>query len=100
MEKILVRSPDDLRGPARRLPPCYGMDLATGVLVEEGMAVGIIAAQSHRRAGHAADHAHLPHRRRGHPHVEESEIKAKKAGVVKFDSHERRQQRRRASTSC
>ena len=25
---------------------CYGMDLATGALVEEGMAVGIIAAQS------------------------------------------------------
>ena len=25
---------------------CYGMDLATGTLVEEGMAVGIIAAQS------------------------------------------------------
>jgi DNA-directed RNA polymerase subunit beta' len=25
---------------------CYGMDLSTGSLVEEGMAVGIIAAQS------------------------------------------------------
>ncbi len=25
---------------------CYGMDLSTGTLVEEGMAVGIIAAQS------------------------------------------------------
>ena len=25
---------------------CYGMDLSTGKLVEEGMAVGIIAAQS------------------------------------------------------
>ena len=39
--------PDDLRG--RRWASascCYGMDLATGQLVEEGMAVGIIAAQS------------------------------------------------------
>ena len=39
--------PDDLRG--RRSASagcCYGMDLSTGSMVEEGMAVGIIAAQS------------------------------------------------------
>ena len=39
--------PDDLR--RRRWASagcCYGMDLSTGSLVEEGMAVGIIAAQS------------------------------------------------------
>ena len=36
----------DLRRPAGGLPPCYGMDMSTGSMVEEGMAVGIIAAQS------------------------------------------------------
>ena len=63
---------------------CYGMDLSTGSLVEQGMAVGIIAAQSIGEPGTqltmrtfhiggTAAHA-----------VEESEIRAKKPGVVKF----------------
>ncbi len=46
LEKIQVRSPmtcDASLGCCRR---CYGMDMSTGALVEEGMAVGIIAAQS------------------------------------------------------
>ncbi len=46
LEKIQVRSPmtcDADLGICRR---CYGMDMSTGSLVEEGMAVGIIAAQS------------------------------------------------------
>ncbi len=38
------------------------MDLSTGSMVEEGMAVGIIAAQIDRRAGHAAHDAYVPHR--------------------------------------
>ena len=36
----------DLRIEARRLPLCYGRNLATGRMVERGEAVGIIAAQS------------------------------------------------------
>ena len=63
---------------------CYGMDLSTGSLVEQGMAVGIIGAQSIGEPGTqltmrtfhiggTAAHA-----------VEESEIKAKKQGLVKF----------------
>ncbi len=46
LEKIQVRTPmtcDAALGVCRR---CYGMDMSTGSLVEEGMAVGIIAAQS------------------------------------------------------
>ena len=46
LEKIQVRSPmtcDAALGTCRN---CYGMDMSTGALVEEGMAVGIIAAQS------------------------------------------------------
>ena len=44
---------------------CYGMNLAIGEPVGEGEAVGIIAAQSIGEPGHPADHAYLPHRRRG-----------------------------------
>jgi DNA-directed RNA polymerase subunit beta' len=46
LEKIQVRSPmtcDAALGVCRL---CYGMDHSTGSMVEEGMAVGIIAAQS------------------------------------------------------
>ncbi len=46
LETIRVRSPltcESHRGVCSR---CYGVDMATGQLVEQGMAVGIIAAQS------------------------------------------------------
>jgi DNA-directed RNA polymerase subunit beta' len=46
IDKFRVRSPlacQATRGVCRL---CYGMDLATGKLVEEGVAVGVIAAQS------------------------------------------------------
>ncbi|MCB0919393.1 MAG: DNA-directed RNA polymerase subunit beta', partial [Actinobacteria bacterium] len=46
LEKIQVRSPMTCDAPLGICRRCYGMDLATGTLVEEGMAVGIIAAQS------------------------------------------------------
>src|SRR5438067_2844746 len=46
MDKIAVRSPMTCQAPLGVCRLCYGMDLATGALVEEGMAVGIIAAQS------------------------------------------------------
>src|SRR5262249_19612550 len=46
LDKILVRSPMTCQAPLGVCRLCYGMDLSTGALVEEGMAVGIIAAQS------------------------------------------------------
>lgn len=46
LDKILVRSPMTCQASLGVCRLCYGMDLATGNLVEEGMAVGIIAAQS------------------------------------------------------
>jgi DNA-directed RNA polymerase subunit beta' len=84
LDKILVRSPMTCQAPLGVCRLCYGMDLATGALVEEGMAVGIIAAQSIGEPGTqltmrtfhiggTAKHA-----------VEESEIRAKKAGNVRF----------------
>jgi len=46
LDKISVRSPMTCQAPLGVCRCCYGMDLATGALVEDGMAVGIIAAQS------------------------------------------------------
>lgn len=45
-DKIWVRSPLTCKTPVGICAKCYGMDLSTGRLVEQGMAVGIIAAQS------------------------------------------------------
>jgi DNA-directed RNA polymerase subunit beta' len=84
IEKIQVRSPmtcEAALGVCRR---CYGMDLATGQMVESGMAVGIIAAQSIGEPGtqltmrtfHIGGVA-----TRG---VEEKDVKAKREGKVKF----------------
>jgi len=46
LEAIRVRSPWTCESPLGVCAKCYGVDLSTGELVEEGMAVGIIAAQS------------------------------------------------------
>jgi len=46
LESIRVRSPMTCESPLGVCAKCYGLDLSTNRLVEEGMAVGIIAAQS------------------------------------------------------
>ena len=46
LEKIQVRSPMTCEADLGICRLCYGMDLSTGALVEEGLAAGIIAAQS------------------------------------------------------
>ena len=84
LEKIQVRSPmtcDATLGICRR---CYGMDLSTGSLVEEGMAVGIIAAQSIGEPGTQLTMRtfHIGGVATGE--VEKSDIKATKAGIVKY----------------
>jgi len=84
LDRIQVRSPMTCDASLGVCALCYGMDLSTGALVEEGMAVGIIAAQSIGEPGtqltmrtfHIGGAAsHL---------VEESEIRAKRAGQVKL----------------
>ena len=84
IEKIQVRSPMTCEASLGVCRRCYGMDLATGQLVEEGMAVGIIAAQSIGEPGtqltmrtfHIGGVA-----TRG---VEEKDVKSKREGKVKF----------------
>ncbi|MFW5840447.1 MAG: DNA-directed RNA polymerase subunit beta', partial [Planctomycetota bacterium] len=46
LETIRVRSPLTCESPLGVCAKCYGTDMSTGKLVEEGMAVGIIGAQS------------------------------------------------------
>jgi len=46
LDRIRVRSPLTCESPVGVCARCYGMDMSSGQLVERGMAVGIIAAQS------------------------------------------------------
>jgi len=84
LEKIQVRSPmtcDATLGVCRL---CYGMDLSTSMLVEEGMAVGIIAAQSIGEPGTQLTMRTFHIGGTAARAVEESEIRAKKEGIAKF----------------
>ena len=46
IDSVVVRSPLTCEQSLGVCSQCYGMDMSTGKIVEEGMAVGIIAAQS------------------------------------------------------
>jgi DNA-directed RNA polymerase subunit beta' len=84
LERIQVRSAltcDAALGVCRL---CYGMDLSTGSLVEEGMAVGIIAAQSIGEPGTQLTMRTFHIGGVGQRAVVENESKAKKEGVVQF----------------
>ena len=84
LEKIQVRSPMTCDAALGVCRTCYGMDLSTGALVEEGMAVGIIAAQSIGEPGTQLTMRtfHIGGVATGG--VEESDIKSKRAGFVSF----------------
>jgi len=83
LEKIQVRSPLTCEAPLGVCRLCYGMDLSTGSLVEEGMAVGIIAAQSIGEPGTQLTMRTFHIGGVGQRAIEESESKAKRAGTVK-----------------
>jgi DNA-directed RNA polymerase subunit beta' len=84
LEKIQVRSPMTCEAPLGICRSCYGMDLATGALVEDGMAVGIIAAQSIGEPGTQLTMRTFHIGGTVSTTVEDSETKAKKDGIVKF----------------
>ncbi|MCZ6697303.1 MAG: DNA-directed RNA polymerase subunit beta' [Planctomycetota bacterium] len=84
LETIRVRSPLTCDTPLGICARCYGVDMSVGHLVEEGMAVGIIAAQSIGEpgtqltmrtfhTGGVASHA-----------LVENEIKCTASGTVQF----------------
>jgi len=84
LERIQVRSPMTCDAPLGVCRRCYGMDLSTGTLVEEGMAVGIIAAQSIGEPGTQLTMRTFHIGGVASTDVEQNDIKAKKEGTVKY----------------
>jgi DNA-directed RNA polymerase subunit beta' len=85
IDKIQVRSPMTCQASLGICRLCYGMDLSTGALVEEGMAVGIIAAQSIGEPGTQLTMRTFHIGGVARRSVIENEIKAKKQGSVKLE---------------
>jgi DNA-directed RNA polymerase subunit beta' len=86
VDKIMVRSPMTCQAPLGVCRLCYGMDLATGNLVEEGMAVGIIAAQSIGEPGTQLTMRTFHIGGVAGRKLDESEIKSKKEGTIKLEN--------------
>ena len=84
LEKIQVRSPMTCEADLGVCRLCYGMDLSTGSMVEEGMAVGIIAAQSIGEPGTQLTMRTFHIGGVAGRDLEESETKSKKGGIVRF----------------
>ncbi|MCY2985619.1 MAG: DNA-directed RNA polymerase subunit beta' [Planctomycetota bacterium] len=84
LEKIQVRSPMTCDAPLGICRTCYGMDMSTGALVEEGMAVGIIAAQSIGEPGTQLTMRTFHRGGEAGTSLIDNDIKAKKGGIVKF----------------
>src|SRR5690606_29811967 len=84
LEKIQVRSAMTCDAPLGICRLCYGMDMSTGSLVEEGMAVGIIAAQSIGEPGTQLTMRTFHIGGVASGDVEKSDIKATKDGIVKY----------------
>jgi len=85
VDKIIVRSPMTCQAALGVCRCCYGMDLATGTLVEEGMAVGIIAAQSIGEPGTQLTMRTFHIGGVARRSVEESDIKSRKAGTIRLE---------------
>ena len=84
LEKIQVRSPMTCESQLGLCRLCYGMDLSTGSLVEEGLAGGIIAAQSIGEPGTQLTMRTFHIGGAAQTALEESEIRARRDGAVKF----------------
>jgi len=82
LESIRVRSPLTCESPLGCCATCYGQDLSTGKVVEEGLAVGIVAAQSIGEPGTQLTMRTFHTGGVATGSVVESEIKATVAGVV------------------
>ena len=85
VEKIQVRSPMTCEATLGICRRCYGMDLASGQARRAGHGGRDHRRAVHRRAGHPAHDADLPHRRRRHAeHGERKDVKAKREGTIKY----------------
>ena len=84
LERIQVRSALTCDASLGICRLCYGMDLSTGSMVEEGMAVGIIAAQSIGEPGTQLTMRTFHIGGVGQRAIEDKDYKAKKAGTAQF----------------
>jgi len=83
-EKVRVRSPLTCESRTGICAKCFGMDLATGRVVEEGLAVGVIAAQSIGEPGTQLTLRTFHIGGTASRSVAESQAKASRSGVVGF----------------
>ncbi|MDA0372989.1 MAG: DNA-directed RNA polymerase subunit beta' [Planctomycetota bacterium] len=83
-ESMLVRSPLTCEAPLGVCALCYGMDLSRAQLAEPGLAVGIIGAQSIGEPGTQLTMRTFHIGGTASKKVEESEIKTKRAGKVRY----------------
>ncbi|MFH1227340.1 MAG: DNA-directed RNA polymerase subunit beta' [Planctomycetota bacterium] len=85
-QKIRVRSPLTCEASEGLCARCYGMDLSTGKLVEEGMAVGVIAAQSIGEPGTQLTMRTFHIGGTASRAIEESQILTKNAGIIRYQN--------------
>ncbi|MDA1193620.1 MAG: DNA-directed RNA polymerase subunit beta' [Planctomycetota bacterium] len=83
-EKVRVRSPLTCEAATGLCQLCYGMDLSRGRLVELGLAVGIIAAQSIGEPGTQLTMRTFHIGGTATKGVEESEVRATSSGKIRF----------------
>ncbi|MCH9023461.1 MAG: DNA-directed RNA polymerase subunit beta', partial [Planctomycetes bacterium] len=84
IDTIRVRSAMTCESPLGICTLCYGLDLSTGVSVEEGMAVGIIAAQSIGEPGTQLTMRTFHTGGIAEREVMDNQIRATSAGIVKY----------------
>ena len=84
LERIQIRSPMTCEAELGICARCYGMDLSTGQLVEQGLAVGIIAAQSIGEPGTQLTMRTFHIGGTASRDVEERDVKSRYPGFAKF----------------
>ena len=83
-EKLRVRSPLTCEAPLGVCAKCYGMDLSRGEMVEKGLAVGIIAAQSIGEPGTQLTMRTFHIGGTASRQIERAEHKAQRGGFVRY----------------
>jgi DNA-directed RNA polymerase subunit beta' len=84
LERIQVRSPMTCEATLGMCRLCYGMDLSSGSMVEEGLAVGIVAAQSIGEPGTQLTMRTFHIGGTAQTDIEDSEIKSRRDGRARF----------------
>ncbi len=83
-EKVRVRSPLSCEAAMGCCAKCYGMDLSRGEVAEDGLAVGIIAAQSIGEPGTQLTMRTFHIGGTASRSLEIAEVRAKRSGAVRF----------------